>query len=308
MKIKHVVLLLVGPCLFIHCKNDKQISFWESPQAYLGQKPPSETPEIFAKTMLVDSGIVLGRVAFSDDGKDFYYTYAARWFDPNNSGTNVISFNGTKWSKPQLLAENVSNPTLSIDNKTLYFGVAGGNVWISEKKNDNWTAPKEYLNKSYGLYNFMPTRSGTNYVGSGPDKNDYSTYDFSTFNISKNDTIIKSIGSPINTIGFDGDLYVAPDESYMIISAEETPTYESKFHITFRNKDGTWSKSKSISKEINEGMAHRFGQYVSPDGKYLFYTQGTSEADCHIYWVRWDGILAQLRRDLNRAEEERGVD
>lgn len=290
-----VIIGLVICLLFVQCKNETHNSFWKSPNAYLGQKPPTETPEIFAKGILVDSGIVLGRVAFSEDGKEFFYTYAAHWFDSNNSGTNTIIFDGEKWSKPKLIAENVSNPTLSINGSKLYFGAMGSTVWSSNKVNGKWSKPAEYLNKTYGLYNFMPTKSGTYYVGSGPVKTDYSTYDFSTFTISETDTIVKSIGPPINTIGFDGDFYVAPDESYMIISAEETPTYESKLHIAFRKEDGTWTKSKSISAKINEGMAHRFGQYVSPDGKYLFYTQGTSEEDCHIYWVRWDSMLEQLK-------------
>lgn len=295
MNLKYPLFIFICLFLIFQCKNSKQNSFWESPKAYLGQKVPSEIPEIFAKGMLVDSGIVLGRVAFSESGKEFYYSYAAHWFDSNNSGTNIISFDGTNWSKPKLFAENVSNPTLSMDGNRLYFGASGSNVWISEKKNGEWNEPYEYLNKSYGLYNFMPTQSGTYYVGSGLDKSDYSGYDFSTFSMNKTDTIVKSIGKPINTLGFDGDLYVAPDESYMIISAEETPTYESKLHITFRKADGSWTPSKSISSIINEGPAHRFGQYVSPDGKYLFYTQGTSEEDCHIYWVRWDLMLKKLK-------------
>jgi hypothetical protein len=46
---------------------------------------------------------------------------------------------------------------------------------------------------------------------------------------------------------------------------------------------------------IADGLAHRWGQYVSPDGKYLFYTRGTSEKDCAIYWVRFDDLLKSLR-------------
>lgn len=292
--------LIIFVCILMSsiCKGDDQSLFWESSHAYLGQSLPSETPEIFAKGKLVNSGIVLGRVAFSQDGKEFYYTYAAHWFDANESGVNTITFDGTSWSMPKLLAENVSNPTLSIDGSKLYFGSMGSNVWRSQKVNGQWSEPKEYLNKTYGLYNFMPTKSDTFYVGSSGasgSKSDYSTYDFSTFTINETKAEVKSLGSSINTSGFDGDLYVAPDESYMIVSAKEAPTYESELHITFKKEDGSWTLPKSISAEINEGLAHRFGQYVSPDGKYLFYTQGTSEENCHIYWLRWDEMLKRLK-------------
>ncbi|HKV41010.1 MAG TPA: hypothetical protein VJX67_17520, partial [Blastocatellia bacterium] len=49
----------------IHAKR----SFWNSPDAYLGQTRPSDTPVVFAHGMLADNGtFVMGRVAFSKDG------------------------------------------------------------------------------------------------------------------------------------------------------------------------------------------------------------------------------------------------
>jgi hypothetical protein len=46
---------------------------------------------------------------------------------------------------------------------------------------------------------------------------------------------------------------------------------------------------------INNVLAHRWGQYVTADNKYLFYSHGTSEKDCAIYWVRFDKLLESLR-------------
>jgi hypothetical protein len=34
---------------------------------------------------------------------------------------------------------------------------------------------------------------------------------------------------------------------------------------------------------------------VRPDGKYLFYSRGTSAKDCALYWVRFDKLLKKLR-------------
>ena len=51
----------------------------------------------------------------------------------------------------------------------------------------------------------------------------------------------------------------------------------------------------SLGPKINDGLAHRWGQLVTPDGKYLFYCRGTSEKDCAVYWVRFDKLLASLR-------------
>ena len=289
--------------IFLSCLNQQvsaQINFWESKAAYLGQTPPGETPQIFAKGLLADSGIVLGRVAFSKDGKEFYYGFARHWFDFNGTGVKQITFDGKKWSKPGVLIENLATPTLSIDETKLFFGGQNSDVWQSEKINNVWNTPKPWLDKNYGLYNFQPTNSGVYYVGSNANlgkKNDYSTYDFCTITLSKTDTIIKSLGAPLNTPGFDGDFYVAPDESYIIISTNETKTYECELYISFRKADKTWSTPKSLGAKINDGLAHRFGQYVSPDGKYLFYTKGTGEKDCNFYWVRFDKLLQQLQAE-----------
>jgi len=272
-------------------------SFWNSRDAYLGQKPPGDIPEVFGAGLLADSGIVLGRVAFSKDGREFYYGFARHWFDFNGTGVKQIRFDGKKWNRPQIIGDDLGAPTLSADEKILYFGGKGSAVWKSERSNGQWSTPVQWLLKNYGLYNFMPTRSGIFYVGSNGnagDKKNYSTYDICSLRMNAADTIITSLGSPLNTTGFDGDFYIAPDESYIIISAKETATFECELWISFRNRDKSWTKPVSLGPAINTGLAHRFGQYVSPDGKYLFFTKGTSEKDCNFYWVRFDTLLKKL--------------
>jgi len=287
--------------IFLFCLSAKlsaQTNFWNSPDAYFGQISPTDTPKIFAPKILADSGIVLGTVAFSKNGKEFYYTYARSWFDRKGSGVKQIIYNGKKWNKPKVLFEDLSNPSLSTNENKLFLGGTGSKVWQSERINNKWNTPVVVHNKSYGLYNFQPTNSGVFYAGSNANKgnkNDYSTYDFCTLTISKTDTVIQSLGNPLNTEGFDGDFYIAPDESYIIISAKETPTYESELYISFRKADKTWTNPKSLGPAINDGLAHRFGQYVTPDKKYLIYTKGTSEKDCNLYWVRFDQLLEKLK-------------
>jgi hypothetical protein len=174
-------------------------------------------------------------------------------------------------------------------------------VWQSAKRPDGgWTQPTVYLKKPYGLYDFMPTASGICYVGSNAhqgSRTDFSTYDICTLTMSEGDTVIESLGTPINTPGFDGDFFIARDESYMIISAKETKDFECELHISFRRPNKTWTAPVSLGPLINDGVAHRWGEYVTPDGKYLFYSKGTGPENCHIYWVRFDRLLKKLRRE-----------
>lgn len=303
MKVKkrNVVTVCLLPaifCLGSMTKLKAQSNFWNSKDAYLGQTLPADVPEIFGKGILADSGIVLGRVTFSNDGKAFYYSFARHWFDDNGSGTKEMKFDGKNWQKPTVIADNITNPALSADGKILYLGAGGAAVWTMTKNENSWTKPTLWMEKTYGLYNFQATNSGTFYTGSngtGGSKNEWSTYNFCKLTISGIDTTISSLGDIINTPGFDGDFFIAPDESYIIVSAKETKDYESELWISFRKKDKSWTEPQSLGEKINDGLAHRFGQYVTPDGKYLFYTRGTNEADCNIYWVRFDNLLNRLK-------------
>ena len=296
-------------------------TFWTSPAAYLGQTPPGHKPQIFAQTLLTQKDTFpLDRVAFSADGKEFYYPSNTTWFDGKNSKIRYFKYDGAKWTGPFVLNEHYYAPTFSMDDQTLY--LLGGArdslhalVWQAKRTNDGWTKPEIYLREEYGLYDFMPTASGVCYVGSNAhqgSRSDYSTYDICTLKLppattmtlatagadikTAADTTIQSLGAPINTPGFDGDFYVARDESYMIVSAKETKTFECELYISFRKPDQTWTTPISLGPSINDGIAHRWGEYVTPDGKYLFYSKGTSPKDCHIYWVRFDRLLKQLKK------------
>ena len=73
---------LTGLLTALACFNpilQAQKSFWDSPQAYLGQLRPSDTPRIFASGLLADPGtIVMDRIGFSLDGKVAVVTGGAR--------------------------------------------------------------------------------------------------------------------------------------------------------------------------------------------------------------------------------------
>lgn len=286
-----VVSLILSSC--------GQTNFLQSKNAYLGQPAPGEEPVIFAKNMLVDSGIVLGKVQFTKDGKAFCYSFARHWFDNVGAGTKEIKFEAGHWQQPTIIANELTNPAFSPDEKTMYLGSPAGGLWRLNKTATGWSAPSFWMQSSqYGIYNFQATNSGRYYLGSNGmqgNKQDWSTYDFCTMTITGTDTLVQSLGNPLNTPAFDGDFFIAPDESYIIISAKETPNYECELWISFSKKDKTWTQPQSLGDKINNGLAHRFGQYVSPDGKYLFFTKGTSEADCAIYWVKIDETIARLR-------------
>jgi len=113
--------------------------------------------------------------------------------------------------------------------------------------------------------------------------------------ISAAGTKVQSLGLPLNEPGVNSDFFVAPDESYMIVSAKDTKTFECELYISFHKPDSSWTVPVSLGPKINDGLAHRWAANVTPDGKYLFYTRGTSAKDSAIYWVRFDNLFKRLR-------------
>ena len=275
-----------------------QTSFWNSRDAYLGQTPPGDTPVVFAPGRLAAPGYWVGsRVAFTPDGKAFLYGTNTTWFDGKNQKLMSYRFDGKSWKGPIFLYNYYSMPTFAMDGKTIFLSGNDGSIFQTHFADTGWVNPREFLSRSYSLYNFMPTQSGRYYVGSNGTWGKSADYNSSRFAVLAGiaaDTSIKSLGEPLNSPGFNGDFYVAPNESYMIISAKESPTFDSELFISFAESDHHWTTPVSLGPLINDGLAHRWGAYVSPDGKYLFYTKGTSEKDCTLYWVRFDRLLEKL--------------
>jgi hypothetical protein len=289
-----ITTLCLSPLMHAHAQG----SFWDSKNAYLGQTPPTDTPKIFAPGALAEPGMfAMGRTAFSPDGKEFYYAQNDSWNSGKHLSLRMIRYQKGGWSKPIVLFPGFISPTFS--GQTLYMRKTEMNaVWQTHRAGQGWNTPALFLQDPNGVYDFMPTRSGRAYVGStanAEDKKNGITYAFSVLTTTHGKAAIESLGRPLNEPGFNGDLYVAPDESYMIVSAKETASYQSQLFISFRKADATWTVPVSLGPKINDGLAHRWGQYVTPDGKYLFYSHGTSEKDCAIYWVRFDTLLKSLQ-------------
>jgi hypothetical protein len=298
---KKIILFTTIALLILLNISFAQNPFWKSQEAYLGQKPPGDTPVVFAPGKLTDTGYWAGsRVVFTNDGKQFIYGTNTTWFDGKNQKLEYFKFDGKTWKGPLFLFDFFSNPVFSVDGKTLYLSGNDGAIYQTRFTDAGWATPIKFLKRSYSLYNFMPTKSGHYYVGSSgtwDPSGDYRNWKFSVLTGIGSDTSIQSLGEPLNSPGFNGDFFIAPDESYMIISTKETPTFECELYISFRKPDLLWTKPISMGALINDGVAHRWGANVSPDHEYLFYTKGTSEKDCKIYWVRFDNLLKKLRSE-----------
>jgi hypothetical protein len=110
------------------------------------------------------------------------------------------------------------------------------------------------------------------------NSNDYNVYSSKSIN-GEFQTPVK-LSNAINSDSYEADIFVAPDESYLIFSADKPGGYGSgDLYISFRNANGIWTDAKNIGNKINADRSE-YCPFVTSDGKYFFYTK---END--IYWV-----------------------
>jgi hypothetical protein len=93
------------------------------------------------------------------------------------------------------------------------------------------------------------------------------------------------LGDSINSIYGEGDVLIAPDESYIIVNCSGRPDTKgrSDLYISYKKEDGTWAELKNMGDKINSSGSD-YCPMLSPDGKYFFYTR-TDTGNGDIYWV-----------------------
>ena len=96
------------------------------------------------------------------------------------------------------------------------------------------------------------------------------------------------LSDSVNTSGYEADVFVTPEESYFCARRPEG-LGRGDLYISFKNTDGTWTKSINMGATINSEN-HELCPFVSKDGKYLFYTSNQD-----IYWVS-SKIIDELRK------------
>ena len=103
----------------------------------------------------------------------------------------------------------------------------------------------------------------------------------------------KLLDDSINTKAYEADVFVSPDESYVIFCSIRKEGYgKGDLYISFKDETGNWSKATNMGAVINtEG--HELCPFVTKDGKYFFYTSNQD-----IYWVD-ASVIQELKKQNN---------
>jgi hypothetical protein len=264
---------------------------------YLGQKPPGQTPELFAPG-IISTCRQHSSVYFSRDGKEVYFS---RMF-PLPSVIMYMCEKDGRWTAPRVVCEGLT-PGLSPDGRTVYFST--WKLWRMFKTPDGWTEP-ELLPPHI---NFQK-RQDTPYAAA-----DGSLYFCSMFGNAdgiyrarwQNGELAepKKIDQGISGVASNFSPCVAPDESYLIFSSTRPGYGISDLYITFRNEDGSWTRPKNMGSRINTSAKESF-PFVTFDGRYLFFMSNRiselnetpiPDGPGNVYWLD-----AKIIEDLKAKE------
>lgn len=306
MKSKVTMVGILLSIVFAFNSAAQQVEFPVLKGPYLGQMLPGNTPKVFAPG-IISTDISEG---CSGWGNDMEYFIFQRWIDGKSKLYIMNQIYGV-WSEPALLPfvdqYQVGDFTIAPDGKTMVFASnilveeigskdEGGNIWIIEKTETGWTEPKYFglgINTEYhDSYPCLTANGNLYFFSRRPGGYGDSDLYVSEFVEGDYQTPV-NLGPKLNTEYHEWDTYTAPDESYMIYcSMMPGGLGEDDLYITFRQSDGSWGNPIHMGNEINTEKSEN-RPYVSPDGKYFFYTSSI-KGNRDIYWVNIE-IIEELK-------------
>ena len=267
------------------------INSYSQSDTYLNQKPPSELPEVFAPGIISKDNVYEFGSVFNKDATEFYYGV-------NNRGKEEIRYtklqNG-KWTTSKTIMvhdkHGYNDPFLSPDENRLYFisqsaldGIGEPkdyDIWYAERTNSGWSEPintGKHINTQADEYYISFTNEGTMYFSSSREGNNFDIY--ASKMIDGKFQKPEKLPKEINTPSYEADVFIAPDESYIIFCANRKEGLgRGDLYISFKDEKGDWTPSVNMGPIINT-KGHELCPFVSKDGKYFFYTSNQD-----IYWV-----------------------
>lgn len=279
--------------------------------SYLGQNTPGMSAEIFAPGIISTNQSEINSV-FSPDGNEFYFT---TWTRETGTKIMVTSQVNGRWIAPQIAAfsnhPSDVDPAFSYDGKRMFFATRrprpgesetrkdGFDMWFTDRNEAGWSE-EQYLGSvvNSGISQVYPTvtRDGTLYFQAVREEGHGKADIYRSLLTNGDYQTPENLGPVINSENYEGDVFIAHDESYLIVSiyGRKDGFGEGDLYISFHNIDDSWSPLKNMGGAINSDKRD-FCPMVTPDGKFLFFSsKRIGEGD--IYWVDAK-VIEALRRD-----------
>jgi hypothetical protein len=282
------LVILAAGCSPHHEKQPDSID-WNLVGEYLGQQPPGPEVEIFAPNF-ISTAMSEANSVFSPDGTEFYF---AVWPGPGHSVTVFSTHmeNG-RWTSPEvpefLRGVNAIDVAMTADGQRFFFcsnrsRTPGGpiqdnfDIWFVDRNADgSWgepVNPGEPLNSDRADFYPTVTRDGTMYFHSSRQGGLGGRDIYRAEYVDGRYGMPENVGAPVNTSGNEGDVLVAPDESFLIFNSHghDFENGESSLWISFRGGDGGWMPPHNMGRYM-AGDKTDYCPMLSPDGRFLFFS------------------------------------
>ena len=255
-------------------------------------------------------------IAISKDNRECYFAVA---LNDNGLFREEIRFtrkeNGT-WTKPQPLLANEKtykyvDPHFSADEKQLYFiytkPVEGAetpkrqmfDIWYIQKQDNDWSRPMN-LGPPISTTNsneYFVSLSSKKTIYFGSNRLDANNFDLFSARLGSDNTYEdpQPLGGDVNTGHYEADVFVAPDESYLIFSSSgrKDGLGQGDLYVSFQESPGNWSAGINLGDRVNSKQ-QEFAPSVSADQKVLYFSRGGV-----IHWVSAE-VITDLKPDQHR--------
>lgn len=294
---RFVIFLSLFLSLFVSGPAFAQDTWPELQGDYLGQPVPGLEPQVFAKDLISLDGERELNSVFSPSGRIFMFSRVV-------DGSFKMFFSHRRadgtWQEPRMAAPSKTFPAhrdvdmvFSPDGKWLYFisdrplpgySLERYNIWRSKFTSHGLTDPEPLSalinGPGHELYPMM-VGDGSLYFSAVRDDTIGRRDSYRAAYVGGEFQAPVNLGPGINSEVDEGDIYVSPDESYIIHVASGRPDGmgDGDLYVSFKREDGSWSPGVNMGPSINtDGID--YCPMVTPDGKYFFFTRGDD-----IMWV-----------------------
>ena len=282
---------------------------------YLGQEPPDTTAEIFAEGILNEISMIHGRITFSPDGREVYWSCNAA---PVQSRWHMRKSSDGTWAGPEpsflSVVDSENGLSFSSDGKRVYYhsrrvrpgreGYIDQDIWYRERTEDGWTDPVNLgppvntadldetapvLARDGTMYFCRETsrrRHGSGRNGAEPERG----LDIYCSKLADGEYEEPyRLGAEVNSEYHDFEPAVSPDNTYMVFISNRPGGYSRmmNLYVSFRQGDGTWTESQGLSEILK--VENIWFPSITPDGKYLFFCGGLPGSggytNSDYYWM-----------------------
>ncbi len=270
------------------------------PYQFLNDITPDSVPIIYAPNIISLEDRYEFGITISKDGREILFGVDPI-FDLQTPGVHKIwrtAFEDGSWSEPEIFLTHPeftrNDPMFSPNEDRIYFisnqpdegeEIDDVDLWYIQKRDEDWSEPINLgstINSEFDEFYSSFTSDGSMYFASNAQA-DENSRNYDIHRAQWNNGIFEepvAQSDSINTRFYEGDVFVSPDESYIIFAAARRGGFgRGDLYISFKNETGEWKQAKNMGELINTEN-HELCPYITPDGKYLMYTSNKE-----IYWV-----------------------